>query len=101
MPSTRAARSTAFRNRFSARASRLVPKSINAPVIAASLASSSISVRGLFFTACRMSTCHTGRKRRFSRSSPLNPFEICASLACMDLPMRRKGVESVASSQTS
>jgi hypothetical protein len=88
-------------NRRPERASRLVPKSIKAAVMEASLASISISVRGLFLTVCRMSTCHTGRKRRLRRVSPANRFEICANRACMLRPISRRGVESIASSQIS
>jgi hypothetical protein len=51
------------------RSSRIVPRSINALIMVASRASSSISRRGFFFTTFKMSICHTGAKRRFVRAS--------------------------------
>jgi hypothetical protein len=65
----RATDSVLFRNRFAVRSLRLVPSSISALIIQPSRASISISVRGLFLTAFKMSACHTGMKRRFRRGS--------------------------------
>ncbi len=61
-------------------------------IIAASRASNSSNACGLFFTVFRMSTCHTGAKRRFSRSLVGNPAEISARRDCSGRPMERRAV---------
>jgi hypothetical protein len=100
-PNIRAADHVFFKKRFVVRALRIVPNSISALIMIPSRASISIRVRGLFFTAFRMSTCHTGKNRRFSRGSDVNPAEICAKRACMERPMSRRTVESVTRSPMS
>src|SRR5580700_4932948 len=93
MPRMRAAASVLFRNRFAVRSLRVVPRSMSPLIMFPSRASISMNVRGLFLTTFKMSACHTGRNRRFSRGSDCIPAEICASRACMDRPMSRRTVD--------
>ncbi len=82
------------------RSVRIVPKSISELIMVASRARISISVRGFVLTAFRISRCHTGRKRRFSRASEI-PAEIRARRVCIDRPMSRRTVDNVTSSPIS
>jgi len=74
---------------------------MSALIMVPSRASISISVRGLFLTAFKMSACQTGMKRRFRRGSDSIPAEICASRACMERPIRRSTVDIATSSPIS
>ena len=79
---------------------RIVPKSINELIMAASRARISISVRGFVLTAFRISRCHTGWNLRFKRGSEI-PAEIRARRACIDRPMSRRTVDNVTRSPIS
>jgi len=87
-------------NRLAVRSLRMAPSSISALSMTPSRASISISVRGFVLTAFRISRCHTGRKRRFSRASEI-PAEIRARRVCIDRPMSRRTVDNVTSSPIS